>query len=355
MLRHQHTAMILIVALFLALPASTWAQKRILYVDSYHQGYHWSDGITRGIHEGLGYVVNEDSGVVDDTHSKVELKIHRMDTKRCSTLQIPPDASDEKIKAAEDKFRQQAGDQAKAVIDAWSPDLVIVSDDNGAKFLIERYYKNTKIPFVFCGLNWDASIYGLPCSNVTGMVEVALIPQVLAALKPHAQGERIGFIGGNTITDWKDIENIKKHFQLSLDVVKADTFADWKQGFSRLQEETDMVVLNTTSGIKEFDMEQAAAYALEHTKVPTGCILITETPLASIGYTKLPSEQGLWAAQTALKILDGTPPDEIPVAANERGRIYINVPIAHKLKIRFPYALVKQAHLIEDQPKMAAR
>lgn len=30
-------------------PIKTYEGKRLLYIDSYHAGYEWSDGITRGI------------------------------------------------------------------------------------------------------------------------------------------------------------------------------------------------------------------------------------------------------------------------------------------------------------------
>ncbi len=45
--------------------------KKVLYIDSYHQGYAWSDGITKGVR-----IKMKDTGV--------QLKIFRMDTKRNS-------------------------------------------------------------------------------------------------------------------------------------------------------------------------------------------------------------------------------------------------------------------------------
>jgi hypothetical protein len=30
------------------------------------------------------------------------------------------------------------------------------------------FFKNASLPFVFCGINWDSTEYGLPCENVTG-------------------------------------------------------------------------------------------------------------------------------------------------------------------------------------------
>ena len=137
-----------------AADASTYAGKKILFIDSYHEGYAWSDGITRGVQSTL-----EGTGV--------NLKVIRMDTKRNTS----------------DDFKKAAARKARAEIEAFKPDVVIAANDNASKFLIEPYFKNAELPFVFCGVNWDASVYGFPYSNTTGMVEVTPIPQIIDQLK----------------------------------------------------------------------------------------------------------------------------------------------------------------------------
>ncbi|MDY6951560.1 MAG: hypothetical protein SWE60_08615, partial [Thermodesulfobacteriota bacterium] len=101
------------------------AKNKILYVDSYHQGYPWSDGITEGIQEVL-------------QGKDVELKIIRMDTKRHTS----------------EGFKREAASKAKALIEDFKPDVVIASDDNASKYLIMPYYRDASLPFVFCGVNW---------------------------------------------------------------------------------------------------------------------------------------------------------------------------------------------------------
>jgi hypothetical protein len=49
--------------------AADMTGKKVLFIDSYHEGYGWCDGITAGVQEVI-------------TSSGAELKIHRMDTKR---------------------------------------------------------------------------------------------------------------------------------------------------------------------------------------------------------------------------------------------------------------------------------
>jgi len=62
--------------------------------------------------------------------------------------------------------------KAKNLIEKVKPDIVLTSDDNAAKFLIVPYFKDSKIPFIFSGVNWTAEKYGFPFKNVTGMIEV---------------------------------------------------------------------------------------------------------------------------------------------------------------------------------------
>jgi hypothetical protein len=151
---------ILIVALFfvlstMACASGSKAKKKILYIDSYHAAYPWSAGITAGIQK-----------IMSPRHD-VELKIFRMDTKRNQS----------------EEFKKAAALKAKALIESWQPDVVIASDDNASKYLIVPYYKDGTLPFVFCGVNWDAGVYGFPCRNVTGMVEVQLIDQIITTLE----------------------------------------------------------------------------------------------------------------------------------------------------------------------------
>src|SRR5512146_328127 len=71
-----------------------YSGKKILFVNSYHKGYEWSDGIESGIQTGL-------------KGTGVEYKTVYLDTK-----QKPGD-----------EFGRQAGQQARAEIEAFKPDV----------------------------------------------------------------------------------------------------------------------------------------------------------------------------------------------------------------------------------------
>ena len=81
------------------------------------------------------------------------------------------------------------------------------------------HYKDADLPFVFCGLNWDASSYGLPYANVTGMVEVTPIPQIIRLLRSYAKGDRIGYLAEDTTTKRKELEYHERLFGIKYDQV----------------------------------------------------------------------------------------------------------------------------------------
>lgn len=288
------------------------AGKKVLYINSYHRGYPGSDPIAEKIEEVL--------------HTQgIEVRSFYMDSKR------NPDPA----------FIEQAALEAKALIEQLSPDVVITSDDNAAKSVIVPYYKNAALPFVFCGVNWDASTYGFPYRNVTGMVEVALVSEILRHLRNYASGERIGFLGGDRISERKNHEYYQKRFGVGFEKSYfAKTFEQWKRYFLQLQVEADLLMLTSHAGIVGWDDEQARQYVERHIKIPVGTEHEWEMPLALVGVTKDFAEMGTWAAHAAMRILEGVPPERIPITANKRGHLLFNRRLAKVLGI-------------EDEPLLA--
>lgn len=168
----------------LCLFPKTSLAKKCLYISSYHQGYAWSDGVERGLRSVL--------------NGKCEIRQHDMDTKRNKTKE----------------FKEEASLKAKQLIESWKPDIVITSDDNAAKYLIQPYFKDHEIPFVFCGINWTAAEYGFPYSNVTGMVEVAPIFPLLEKVQDLVPGAKKAiYIGANTLTEEKNLARFQNATQ----------------------------------------------------------------------------------------------------------------------------------------------
>jgi hypothetical protein len=309
-------------------------KKKVLFVNSYHQGYDWSDGITRGITDTLNVNV-KGSGELDNSESAVILKIIYLDTKRNKT----------------EEFKREAAIKAVEVIESWQPDLVITSDDNAAKYLVVPYYKKSSLPFVFCAVNLDASPYGFPNENITGIVEVTLIKQMLKELRKYAKGDRIGLLGADSLTRRKSAAIYRSHYKLDIDNRYAATFEEWQREFIRLQDEVDMLLITSPAGISGWDHQEAVKFVQKHTKIPSGCNIYSAMPFSLIGYTKIPEEQGEWAAKTALEILGGKSPKDFPVATNEKAKIYLNMRLARKLDIVFPITLIEQANFVAQEKR----
>jgi len=305
--------LILVAAALCVLGGAAEAKQKVLFIDSYHEGYGWSDGITEGVKETLG--------------NQVDLKVIRLDTKR---------------NGSED-FKKKAALEAKAVIESYKPDVVIAADDNASKYLIVPYYKNSDLPFVFCGVNWDASGYGFPCKNVTGMVEVAPIDGLLAELGKCAKGTRLGIVGPDVLTAHKEVDNIVKTFNLDPKTYFAKDVEDWKKGFAQLQGQVDLMILLSDGGLYDEYSPDLMDWVTAHTKVPTGAAYDFMSKYALISFAKVSQEQGRWAAQAALDILNGKSPSSIPIAQNEEGLLIINYKILEAAKIDVPYETLRIA------------
>ena len=293
---------------------ATHTGKKVLFIDSYHEGYAWSDGIGRGI-----------NSILDGTG--VELKVVRMDTKRNK------DAA----------FKEQAALKAKQVIEEFGPDVVIAADDNASKYLIKPYYKDASLPFVFCGVNWDEKVYDYPYANVTGMVEVTPVPQLIEQLQPMANGDRVGFLGPDILTAHKEAENYKKAFGLDTVTYYAKDVEDWKRGFVELQSKVDILLIASHGGLYVDHEAELQAFAASHTKIPTGASYDFMAPFAMITYGKVAEEQGGWSATTALEILQGKAPSSIPITKNTQGKLIINTKIAKVMGASIPYEILEAA------------
>jgi ABC-type uncharacterized transport system substrate-binding protein len=298
--------------------ASAGDKKKILFVDSYHEGYAWSDGLVQGAKKAIG--------------DKYEFKVFRMDTKR---------------KGSEDD-KKAAAKRVKQEVEAWKPDVMIAADDNSSKYVVVPFYKDTDLPVVFCGINWDASAYGFPCRNVTGMLEVSVIKPLMETLRKHAKGNRVGFLGKENETDQKEALNLNKKFDLKLTKKFINTFDEWKTAYKELQDKVDMLIVVNNAGITGWDDKQAKEFVLANTKIPSGSCHDFIAPFVLVTYAKLATEQGAWAANTAIKILEGKSPKDIPVASNEKGQFYVNMPLANKLEVKFSLDTLKAAKVIQE-------
>lgn len=281
--------------------------KRILFIDSYHQGYSWSAGIVAGARSVL------------DAEG-IEMAVYSMDTKR------NPDV----------EYIKESALKAKQKIDSWNPDLVIASDDNASKYLIEPYFKNVDLPIVFCGVNWDASIYGYPYKNATGMEEVSLIAPLPKVLKKYAQGNRLGILSGNVLSDKKNIQNYVHKAGLVYDrVVYVENVKQWRNAYLSLQKKVDMLIIENSMSVRDWNNDEMHQFIMSNTRIPTGTTQQAMIPYVLLGFLQVPEEQGQYAAKTAISILNGQSPGTIPIVNNQQVKATVNLDLAEQLGIVF--------------------
>lgn len=314
---HRFLALLAVLAP-MAGAAQNLSGKKILFLSSYHQGYAWNDGVEAGAASVL-------------KGSGVEMQTFRLDAKR----------------HPEPKAVREAGQKALALIANSRPDLVIVSDDIGTKLMVDNF-KNTAMPWVFCGVNWDASRYGLPFKNTTGMVEVGPVEPLIQNLKVYAKGTRVGYLTADVETERTDQAAYRDLLKINFTQQKlVKSMAEWNTVFERFQGEVDVLLLGNNAGLPDWSEPVAAAWAMEHGKIPTGTIYDWMMPYTMLGVTKVADEQGIWAAKAALRILRGEAPASIPLARNKDGKLYVNVNLASKAGVVFKPEIISNAQVLK--------
>ena len=298
---------------------TTAKTTKVLYVDSYHAEYAPNPIMHRAARKIL-----EPAGVT--------MREIYMDAKRKKG----------------DALQQAEALKVKDLIETWQPDLVIAADDAASKYLVMPYYRDAALPFVFMGVNWDAAHYEYPYSNVTGQVEVELIRDLLNEIKKYARGSLIGILTGDTLTDRTAMEHYNEVMGIQFDETwLVNTFDEWKETYLVMQNEVDALFVRNYSGIKDWDDEEAKRIITNYTTIPTGALTSHMAPFVLINFAKDKREFGEYAAHTALKILNGTSPADIPLTSNQEARIFLNMPLAKKLDITFPIQLINIAHFTE--------
>jgi len=312
---------ILFLILFL-LPTFVFANntRRCVYINSYHEGFVWSDTISRVI--------------TDELKNSCEVISFNMDTKRNKNIDF--------IKAQALK--------AKNLIEKVKPDIVLTSDDNAAKFLIVPYFKDSKIPFIFSGVNWTAEKYGFPFKNVTGMIEVNPIKPLYKLAFSLTYGKKVIFIGDDTLTDKKDLSFFKKYAQKEgfiLDSLLANNVKEWKNAYLNAQDTHDFIILGHNSAIKDWDDENIKNFVLKNSKKLVLATYSWMMPYSMIGLIIKPQEHGKWVSQSAKAVLDGYPIESIAITTNKTWTTFINQQLLEAANITLPRSIKIKSNIYD--------
>jgi len=296
--------------------------RKLFYISSYHPGYAPSDAVMAGIYEVVGA-------------SNARLDVFFMDTKRYPE----PDAIAAKA------------DEAMEIIGRIRPEVIIASDDNAVRYVVAEHFKQGPIPCVFCSVDWTCEPYGLPTDNVTGMLEVWPVRETVEVLREdYPNMKRVTVLSENTASEQKNkamLDTIFGEVGLDATYALADTYDEWKMHFLKANAESDVIFLPTYGAIRDWDAADAQAFVRKHTQVPVFTCDDFLMKYAVFGVTKVGQEQGQWAARTALRILRGKRPTQIPVTQNQQTIAYVNTTLAEKIGFKPDAELLERCHRVE--------
>lgn len=307
---------------------------RVLFINSYHRGYSWSDGIEDGLRERLA-----------DSERPIELSMEFLDSRRFA-------------------YGQQVEFLAQAMAAKYShyrPDVVVVAD-NAAFDFVAQYRQDlfAEIPIVFCGYNnfRPAVLDGL--DNITGVnEEIAIMDTVEMALQIHPRTETLVFIVSTGEESSKRIKEVaeesifptlRQRFEV---VVLADT------PIEEIQARLATLPPNTLVFLSGQTSTQGDGRAL--TPVENGQLITRVSPFPAYtfwdfhlgegaigGRIITGPEQGNAAADLTLRILAGTAADDIPVIMTTPTRDIFDYSVMRKFGLR-PRDLPADAQIL-NQP-----
>jgi len=291
--------LLLLVPLALAAPPREGGNARILFLNSYHRGYSWSDSIEAGIRERLAaYSEN------------LELSVEYLDSRRF------PDAA----------LRQRFADGLAAKYGRYPHDLVMVSDN--AAFDFAMAYRDKLfpgVPIVFCGYNdFRPEVLG----NRTGITGVNEETDVAAtvdlALKVHPGASTLAFILSTgdpssrriaEVTEATVLPRYRERFPL--EIIKDASMAEIRDRLSRLPRQSLVFLAGQTRDLGQgrplSPIENARLIAVA-SPVPVYGFWDFQMGTGVLGgHILTGSDQGREAANLAVKILSGKPVAEVPV------------------------------------------
>jgi ABC-type uncharacterized transport system substrate-binding protein len=292
------------------------ADKRCLFVSSFHAGQEWNDLVEKGLDEALA--------------GRCQVTKFYMDTQR----------------SAGDAAAAAKGAEAKALIDQLGFDVVIACDDGASKFLVMPHLRDAAVPVVFCGVNGTVEPYGYPYANTTGIIETSPIPPLLDEVRAALGAvHRAVFLAADAAAQRRELVQFQKASAeqgVIIDIALVNTMLDWEQAYVAAQR-NEFVILGDATGIRGWNEARAAKLVHRRGKKLSVTIHPAMSRLAVLTMTKMPEEHGAWAGEAAVAILQGKPPAEIPIVASRRWRAYVNDPLRAMIDAQLSETVVRDA------------
>ena len=306
-------------------------KKSVLYLNSYHHGYQWSDSI----HDGIRATLNS-------SPYKIDLQVEYLDAKRYNTAPVTQGL----FEIFQKKYTGEHFD------------AIIVSDDDAFNFAIKsRSQLFPGVPIIFCGIN-DLLEEQLAVGNLTGVVEsFDLVGTVDVALKLHPKKHRMIVVGDDSTAGRaikKQIESLVPRYKDRLQVdywVQID-LAEAQRRVESLPDDTFLFFIPYYQIIdnRTYTAEEVMRALYSHSSVPLYTSWEFLLGNGAVGGSMLSGlKHGQIAAEMALNILGGTPADSIPVLREPTGTYLFDYDVMRHLNIS--EQLLPKGSILINAPK----
>ncbi len=329
---NMHTLLLLLLILLApGLSSAEGVRKTVLYLNSYHHGYQWSDSIHDGIRS-----------MLDSSPYKIDLQVEYLDAKKYNTPPV--------IQGLLEVFRKKFVDEHF--------DVVIVSDDDAFNFALRfRPLLFPGVPIVFCGIN-DLGDEEVATGNLTGVVEsFDLVGTIDVVLRLHPEKRRMVVVGDESTTGRAIKKQIEALVPLYKDRLQVDywiqiALPEAQRRVQNLPDDTFLFFFPYYQTIdnRTHTAEEVMAALSRHSSVPVYTSWEFLLGHGAVGGSMLSGQKhGQVAAGMALKILGGTPVDSIPVVRGPTGSYLFDYEVMRRLKI--PEELLPEGSTLINAPR----
>ncbi len=315
----RKTALIILLVLQILLTicfsVNAKEKKNVLYLNSYHHGYRWSDKIMQGIRS-----------VFDESEYKVDLQIEYMDAKKYHYEYL----NSRLLTLYREKFKDETFD-------------VIVVSDNDALNFIQSYREALfgDVPVVFCGVN-DIDSVDLTGSNITGIVEsFDLLSTLEVARRLHPEMRKMIVVGdlstaGKAIKRQIDTVLVGYHEDFFVEFWYQLTLEETQERVEQLSADTFLFFTpwyQTVKG-KFYTSEEVLEAIYAHSSVPIYTVWEFLVGHGTVGGRMLSGfKHGQDGAKMALRILQGESVDNLPVVVESSGEYIFDYQVLQRLQV----------------------
>lgn len=318
----------LALACVLPLPGNA-ASYKVLVVMSYHETMPWEREIREGIESELA--------------KNAIIRYVYLNTKN--------DFNGGKARAVE----------ALEIYRQFQPDGVITADDDAVSLFVIPYLKNkVATPVMFCGVNADPADYGLPASNVSGILErahfresIAFLHQLLPSVK------KVAFLTIDNPTGKAYVKQVRgeaETYPATIAGIRlAKSLEDALAAAREFRKQSDALFVIAMEGLRDRSgkpLPEKVAYRSISRSFGKPVIGMNDFNVKSgllCAVAKSGQEQGTTAAKMLTQAMQGVPVSHIPVTQNKQGKRFLNVTVMKSLGIAPRPVFLVGTQLVETE------